>query len=79
LRENWDMVKLYESYVDEKMKKTLDGYFTKYIEHRKYPGWSGFLPFYQIKCKRHGNQENYPMGYDGILECPLCQKERYGE
>ena len=47
-----------------------------YIGHRKYPDWSGPIPFYAFKCPEHGLVTNYPHGYRQILECPKCRKVR---
>jgi len=49
--------------------------FTGYIEHRKYPGWSGFLPFYRTRCPKHGPYITYPHGYNEKLLCPKCREE----
>ena len=43
-----------------------------YVEHRKMPGWSGFLPFYHFKCRKHGDQISYPQGHKEKLICPQC-------
>ena len=43
-----------------------------FVGYRRLPGWSGYLPFYVFRCPIHGYVENYPMGYKGSLECPLC-------
>jgi len=43
-----------------------------YVEHRKMPGWSGFLPFYHFKCHKHGDQISYPQGHKEKLICPQC-------
>ena len=45
-----------------------------YVGHRKYPGWSGFAPFYKVKCKTHGVVEAYPQGYGKVLRCPVCRR-----
>ena len=47
----------------------------EYVEHRKYPGWTGFLPFYRIQCPVHGEIVDYPHGYARRLTCPMCRKE----
>ena len=48
--------------------KTCIGYKTK-------PGWSGYLPFYLVKCEKHGLFETYPEGYREKLVCPKCRVE----
>lgn len=45
-----------------------------YLEHRKKKGWSGALPFYLVRCRKHGYFENYPHGRGGF-NCPGCLKE----
>jgi hypothetical protein len=47
-----------------------------YVGHRTRPGWSGSLPFYVFECPVHGLVENYPQGYHGRLDCPLCLQEK---
>ena len=37
-------------------------------------GWTGKLPFYEMRCEKHGIQYTYPQGYDLILKCPECLK-----
>ena len=46
-----------------------------YVEHRKYPGWKGYLAFYKLKCDKHGEQVSYEHGYRKRLVCPECEKE----
>jgi len=43
-----------------------------FVGYRRLPGWRGDLPFYVFRCPIHGYVENYPRGYKGSLECPLC-------
>jgi len=45
-----------------------------YVEHRKLPGWTGFLPFYRFTCNKHGPQVSYHHGYRKRLICPECNK-----
>jgi len=49
---------------------------TGYVEHRKYPGWHGFIPFYRRRCERHGEYVTYPHGFRGLLPCPECMKSK---
>jgi hypothetical protein len=35
-------------------------------------GWKTSLPFYIIKCSKHGYQLTYPSGYNESLICPKC-------
>ncbi len=39
------------------------------------PGWRGKLPFYIVRCMRHGYFLDYPQGWDGHFYCPLCDRE----
>ena len=41
-------------------------------------GWRGSLPFYAFMCPKHGEVFNYPQGYNGRLDCPVCLRERRG-
>ena len=63
----------YEKYVDLKMKRF--SLFTGYVEHRKYPGWSGFLAFYRFDCGKHGSVIDYKHGHNERLDCPICLEE----
>ena len=74
LREDWSKAKTYESYGDDVMK--LASFLTGYMEHRKYPRWKGFLPFYRKKCKIHGVYVDYLHGYKEYFQCPKCGDER---
>jgi len=46
-----------------------------YLRHDMKPGWSGKLPFYIVRCLRHGYFLDYPQGWEGLFHCPLCEKE----
>ena len=37
--------------------------------------WRAELPFYAFRCPIHGIVEDYPHGYHGRLDCPLCLGE----
>ena len=50
-----------------------------YIEHRRYPDWRGYLPFYRIHCPIHGETEAYPRGYMKLLRCSRCEAEHFGK
>jgi len=43
-----------------------------YLGHYSQPGWSGELPFYAFRCRKHGIVVNYLYGYSERLECPKC-------
>ena len=45
------------------------------IGERKYPGWRGYIPFYVVKCKKHGLYVDYPHGYRQYFNCPRCLVE----
>jgi hypothetical protein len=42
------------------------------IDLLKFEGWKEKLPFYLIKCEKHGYQLSYPSGYMKSLLCPKC-------
>lgn len=46
-----------------------------YLGHCQKPGWSGALPFYAVKCPKHGVYIDYPHGYNNYFTCPQCQDE----
>jgi len=48
------------------------------IDWLKLDGWKEKIPFYLIKCQRHGYQLSYPSGYNGSLVCPKCIREKIG-
>ena len=37
-----------------------------------FDGWKSKLPFYVIKCHKHGYQISYPNGFNNVLICPKC-------
>ena len=39
---------------------------------RMVEGWSSSLPVYAFRCKEHGLQFVYPVGYAKLLLCPEC-------
>lgn len=45
------------------------------VDWIKLEGWRDKIPFYLIKCKKHGYQLNYPSGFNKVLICPKCIKE----
>jgi len=42
------------------------------MEKRK--GWTGYLPIYIVRCKKHGLYRDYPHGFDGYFSCPRCRE-----
>ncbi|MEM0253468.1 MAG: hypothetical protein QXK78_02795 [Candidatus Bathyarchaeia archaeon] len=46
-----------------------------YLRHDTKQGWSGMLPFYIVKCSRHGYFLDYPQGWYEKFRCPLCRRE----
>ena len=42
------------------------------IDRVRLEGWKRNLPFYVIKCPKHGYQLSYPNGYNDVLICPKC-------
>jgi hypothetical protein len=52
-----------------------------YAFHARKEGWSGELPFYIVKCGRHGYFLDYLHGFSGYNEgfnCPFCLEETVG-
>lgn len=41
-------------------------------------GYSGYVPLYVVKCRRHGLFVDFPHGFDGHFHCPDCLAERFG-
>jgi len=48
------------------------GYVFLRMEKRK--GWTGYLPIYIVRCKKHGLYRDYPHGFDGYFSCPKCRE-----
>jgi hypothetical protein len=48
------------------------------IDWMKLDGWREKIPFYLIKCPKHGYELSYPSGYKGSLICPKCISENTG-
>jgi hypothetical protein len=46
-----------------------------FVGLRNRRGRGASLPFYAFKCPVHGIVEDYPHGYHGRLDCPLCLGE----
>ena len=42
------------------------------IGERMDEGWRSSLPLYTFRCKEHGLQTAYPVGYAKLLLCPEC-------
>jgi hypothetical protein len=42
------------------------------LDWLKCAGWKDKIPFYLIKCEKHGYQLSYPSGYGMKLFCPKC-------
>jgi hypothetical protein len=49
------------------------------IDWMKFEGWKEKMPFYLIKCENHGYQLSYPSGFNKLLICPKCIKEKYNQ
>jgi hypothetical protein len=43
-----------------------------FVDWVSFEGWKRKLPFYVIRCPKHGYQISYPSGYDEVLICPKC-------
>jgi hypothetical protein len=39
------------------------------------PMWKGKLPFYIVRCRRHGYYLDYPHGFNAYFICPFCSAE----
>jgi hypothetical protein len=49
-----------------------------FLRYEKRKGWTGYLPIYLVKCKRHNCYfEDYPHGYYERFDCPYCLEERF--
>lgn len=49
-----------------------------YFKHDMKDGWKGKLPFYIVRCPRHGYFLDYLHGVEGYnagFGCPLCLEE----
>jgi len=47
-----------------------------FLKKLKREGWTGKLPFYIVKCKKHNIYFlDYPQGFEGYFICPLCFEE----
>jgi len=57
----------------QKIKLKILGY--AYIGHRQKPGWKAPLPFYVVRCEKHGLFEDYPHGRSQYFLCPKCREE----
>jgi hypothetical protein len=42
------------------------------IDRISFDGWKSKLPFYILKCPKHGYQISYPSGFNEALICPKC-------
>lgn len=42
------------------------------IDWMRFEGWRDKIPFYLIKCEKHGYQLSYPSGFMRKLICPKC-------
>jgi hypothetical protein len=47
------------------------------IDWMKLEGWKDKIPFYLVKCPKHGYQLSYPSGFKKMLTCPKCIKDNY--
>ena len=54
----------------QRMKLRLFGIVN--VGDRMDEGWSSSLPVYAFRCKEHGLQTAYPVGYSKLLFCPEC-------
>jgi len=45
------------------------------VDWMRLEGWKDKIPFYIIKCDKHGFQISYPSGFNKKLICPKCTQE----
>ena len=51
-----------------------------FLRYEKRGSWEKYLPIYLVHCNIHDIYfEDYPHGYSGRFDCPLCLKERWGD
>jgi len=55
-----------------KQRQLIQMYGKAYVGSYAKPEWSGELPFYAFRCRKHGIVVNYLYGYSERLECPKC-------
>jgi hypothetical protein len=51
----------------------INGYV--FLRYEKREGWTDYLPFYLVKCDKHGYFEDYPHGHHEYFICPKCEEE----
>jgi hypothetical protein len=51
----------------------INGYVFLRWERRE--GWTDYLPFYLVKCDKHGYFEDYPHGFSEYFWCQKCEEE----
>lgn len=57
----------------QRLKLKILGYaFLRWV---KPPGYSGYVPLYVVKCKRHGLFLDYPHGHREYFMCDSCWAE----
>jgi len=55
----------------QRIKLAIFGSAFMRMEQRK--GWTGRLPVYVVRCRRHGIFEDYKHGFYRRFRCPECQ------
>lgn len=55
----------------------LHGYV--FLRYERRINWSGSLPIYLVRCKKHGLFEDYPHGHSNKFHCPKCLEEKLNE
>ena len=58
----------------QRIKLRLFGFV--YVGDRREKGWNTTLPYYAFKCKKHGIQYGYSVGFAKLLLCPECAPAR---
>ncbi len=46
-----------------------------FVEYRTPEGYSGSVPVYVVKCRRHGYYLDTPHGFNGYFSCRDCLAE----
>jgi len=49
-----------------------------FLRWEKPRGYTGFVPLYVVRCRRHGVYVDHPHGYGEYFRCPVCFAEVAG-
>ena len=56
----------------QRIKLRLNGMV--YVGDHREVGWKRSIPVYVFRCRKHGLQQSYPVGFAQRLLCPECLK-----